>query len=217
MAHRITRRHRPCSRAGCIPIIADVVQTISTMAGHSVVALRRRRDGERGHRSPGSTARPPAWWCRRPISSATCAILPPIATAAHEGGALLIAVVTEAVSLGLAQPHRARWAPISSWPRANRSAMRSISAAPISAFSPREDKYSARCPAGCCGQTVGCRRTSRLRADPFDPRAAHPPRQGDSQYLHQFGPVRAGLHHPYDAAAAKKGCASSPVSTMPTR
>ena len=45
-----------------------------------------------------------------------------------------------------------------------------------------------------------CRRPARLGADPVDPRAAHPPREGDEQYLHQFRPVRARLHDPPGAA-----------------
>ena len=40
----------------------------------------------------------------------------------------------------------------------------------------------------------------RLRADALDPRAAHPPRQGDLEHLHQFGPLLPRLHHPHDAA-----------------
>ena len=40
------------------------------------------------------------------------------------------------------------------------------------------------------------RRPAQLGADPLDPRAAYPAREGDEQHLHQFGPLRARLLHP---------------------
>ena len=51
-----------------------------------------------------------------------------------------------------------------------------------------------------------CRRQARLRADAVDARAAHPPREGDHQHLHQFRPVRARLHDP--SVAARRGRAA---------
>ncbi len=45
-----------------------------------------------------------------------------------------------------------------------------------------------------------CRRPARLGADPVDARAAHPPRKGDQQHLHQFRPLRARLYDPSGAA-----------------
>ncbi len=45
-----------------------------------------------------------------------------------------------------------------------------------------------------------CRWPARLGADPVDARAAYPPREGDEQHLHQFRPLRAGLHDPPGAA-----------------
>ena len=50
-----------------------------------------------------------------------------------------------------------------------------------------------------------CGRTARLRADAFGARAAHPPREGDLQHLHQFRPVRARLHDPSHAARRSPG------------
>ena len=60
------------------------------------------------------------------------------------------------------------------------------------------------------GRLVGAdrrrRRPARLGADPVDPRAAHPAREGDQQHLHQFRAVRARLHDP--PGAARRGGAS---------
>ena len=61
------------------------------------------------------------------------------------------------------------------------------------------------------------RRAAQLRADAVDPRAAHPPREGDEQHLHQFRPVRAGLLDPPDAARRSRPAAASPRSTTPPR
>ena len=57
---------------------------------------------------------------------------------------------------------------------------------------------------------------ARLRADALDPRAAHPPRQGDLEHLHQFRPLLPRLHHPHDAARRDRACAGSRRSTTPT-
>ena len=60
-----------------------------------------------------------------------------------------------------------------------------------------------------------CRRPARLGADPVDPRAAHPPREGDQQHLHQFRAVRARLHHP--SGAARRGRADPAGAAQPRR
>ena len=46
----------------------------------------------------------------------------------------------------------------------------------------------------------GRRGPARLLPDALDPRAAHPPREGDLQHLHEPGPDGAGLQHPHVAA-----------------
>ena len=73
--------------------------------------------------------------------------LAPIAEAAHRAGALLVAVVTEIVSLGAIVPPGDQGAPTSSSPRASRSATGSASAVPMSACSPRGRNTSGRCRA----------------------------------------------------------------------
>jgi glycine dehydrogenase subunit 1 len=100
MAHRVTRRRKAILSGGLHPQYADVVRTISGMAGDAATSL------------------PPDIFAREDIIGAidretSCVVvqspdvfgnvrdLQPIADACHANGALLIAVFTEAVSLGL--------------------------------------------------------------------------------------------------------------------
>jgi glycine dehydrogenase subunit 1 len=104
MAHRITRRHKAVLSGGLHPHYADVVETLSSMSGATVRHL------------------PPDILANEDIIGAidaetSCVVvqtpdvfgnprdLRAIAAAAHAAGALLVAVVTEAVSFGaLASP-----------------------------------------------------------------------------------------------------------------
>ena len=54
-----------------------------------------------------------------------------------------------------------------------------------------------------------CRRQARLRADALDARAAHPPREGDLEHLHEFRALHARLHDPPHAARRGRACAGS--------
>ena len=58
---------------------------------------------------------------------------------------------------------------------------------------------------------------ARLRADAVDARAAHPPREGDVQHLHQLRAVRAGVHDPHDAAGRGGACGGWRASITPMR
>jgi len=103
MAHRVTKRRRAVLSGGLHPQYADVVQTLSRMAGDEVVAL-----------APDITAAEDL--VEEIDDTVSCVVvqtpdvfgnlrdLRPIAERAHRHGALLIAVFTEAVSLGLVTP-----------------------------------------------------------------------------------------------------------------
>src|SRR4029079_11268033 len=103
MAHRVTRRKKAVLAGNLHPHYRETVETVSGMSDHAVVAL------------------PPAPRGSEDILGAidkdtSCVVvqtpdvyghlhdLRPIAEKAHAAGALLIAVVTEAVSLGLVTP-----------------------------------------------------------------------------------------------------------------
>ncbi|MBY6241856.1 aminomethyl-transferring glycine dehydrogenase subunit GcvPA [Methylosinus sp. Sm6] len=103
MAHRLTKRRKAVLSGGLHPHYAEVVRTISRFAGDEVVTL------------------PPDIFAREDVAAhidadVSCVIvqtpdvfgnlrdLSPIAEACHAEGALLVAVFTEAVSLGLLTP-----------------------------------------------------------------------------------------------------------------
>ena len=129
--------------------------------------------------------------------------LQPIADAAHKAGALLIVVDD--------RDRRARRAEV-----AGRDGRRyRCGRGPIDRQ--RLEFRRALCRAVCDARQVRapdagppvrrdgrCRGPARLRADAVDARAAHPPREGDEQHLHQLRPVRAGVHHPHDAARRER-------------
>ena len=71
------------------------------------------------------------------------------------------------------------------------------------ASSPRASSIVRQMPGPARRRDRRRRRPARLGADPLDPRAAHPPREGDEQHLHQFRAVRARLHDP--SGAARRG------------
>ena len=129
--------------------------------------------------------------------------------AAQAAGALLVVVVTE---VGLARPrraagrhgrrHRRRRGPVDR----QRAHLRRPLCRPV--------RHAPEVRAADAGPAVRRDRRrggpARLRADALDPRAAHPPREGDLQHLHQLRPLRAGLHHPHDPARRGGAAAARP-------
>jgi glycine dehydrogenase subunit 1 len=100
MAHRVTKRRKAVLSGGLHPHYADVVRTLSEMSSDDVVTMAPDVGGTEDILS-------------RIDDSVSCVVvqtpdvfgnvrdLKPIADKAHQHGALLIAVFTEAVSLGL--------------------------------------------------------------------------------------------------------------------
>jgi glycine dehydrogenase subunit 1 len=111
MAHRVTRRSKAVISGGLHPHYRGVVETLSEMAGDTMVALPP---------DPGGTEDILA----RIDDETSCVVvqspsfygqlidLKPIAEKAHAHGALLVAVFTEVVSLGLIEPPGAQGADI---------------------------------------------------------------------------------------------------------
>ncbi len=125
--------------------------------------------------------------------------LTPLAEAAHAAGALLIAVFTEVVSLGLVEPPGAMGADIVVGEGQSIGNALSFGGPYVGLFATRQ-KYVRQMPGRLCGETVDAEGRRGFVLTLVDARAAHPPREGDLQHLHQLRPVRAGLHHPHDAA-----------------
>ncbi len=111
MAHRITRRRKSVLSGGLHPHYADVVRSLSEMTGDNCVSMP-------------ADARASEDLLAQIDDSVSCVIvqspdvfgnlrdLKPIADACHANGALLIAVFTEVVSLGLIEPPGAMGADI---------------------------------------------------------------------------------------------------------
>ena len=70
---------------------------------------------------------------------------------------------------------------------------------PAFGFFASQKKFVRNIPGRLVGATVDSQERRGLRADPGDPGAAYPAREGDIQYLHQSNPVRIGCHGLYVA------------------
>ena len=103
MAHRITKRKKAVLAGNLHPHYRDTVDTISRMSEHVTVTLPRAPEGERDIASmiDNETS---CVVVQTPDYYGHLHDLRPIAEKAHAVGALLIAVFTEAVSLGLVTP-----------------------------------------------------------------------------------------------------------------
>src|SRR5712671_6747295 len=122
MAHRVTKRHKAVLAGNLHPHYCETIETMARLAEHEVVALPPTPAGKQD-------------LAAQIDDTVSCVVvqtpdfyghlhdLTALADRAHAAGALLIAVVTEAVSLGLVQPP-APWGRTSSSARANRSATR---------------------------------------------------------------------------------------------
>jgi glycine dehydrogenase subunit 1 len=103
MAHRITRRKKAVVSGGLHPQYRAVIDTLSSHGGAQVDALEADPKGVEDiiARIDGETS---CVVVQYPSFFGSVRDLAPIAEAAHAKGALLIAVVTEIVSLGLLKP-----------------------------------------------------------------------------------------------------------------
>lgn len=111
MAHRVTKRRKAVLSGGLHPHYADVVRTLSSMAEDTVVSLPPDIDnGENLLASIDDSVS--CVVVQTPDVFGNLRDLRAVAEKAHAHGALLIAVVTEAVSLGLVTPPGAMGADI---------------------------------------------------------------------------------------------------------
>jgi glycine dehydrogenase subunit 1 len=111
MAHRLTRRKKAVLSGGLHPHYRAVVETLAHWGGSEVDALPADVTGSEdiASRIDKTTS---CVVIQYPSVYGTIRDLRPIAAAAHAQGALLIAVVTEAVALGLIEPPGAMGADI---------------------------------------------------------------------------------------------------------
>src|SRR4051794_19035622 len=152
MAHRVTKRRKAVLSGGLHPQYAEVVKTLSHMASDEVVAL-----------PPDATAAEDL--LAAIDNSVSCVVvqtpdffgnlrdLRAIAERAHQHGALLIAVFTEAVSLGLVTPPGEMGADIVVGEGQSIGVALSFGGPYVGLFATRQ-KYLRQMPGRLCGETV---------------------------------------------------------------
>ena len=215
MAHRLTRRSRRCSSGGLHPQYRDVVQTLSRPVGGDPSRPCRPIRMVSRTSLPRSTMRRLAWWCSFPDVFGRVRDLTPIAAAAHEKGALLIAVVTEIVSLGALKPPGEMGADIvvaegqSIGVGLNFGGPVCRTVRDAAEIHPPDAGPRVRRDRRCNGKRG-------FRADAVDPRAAYSPREGDQQYLHEFRTLRCWRSRSICRCSAKGLNAACPsITRMP--
>jgi glycine dehydrogenase subunit 1 len=152
MAHRITRRRKAVVSGSIHPHYLAVTRTVTEMAGYAVDAL-----------PPDPTAvediiasiddETSCVVVQSPSFFGQLVDLRPIAEAAHARGALLIAVFTEVVSLGLVEPPGAQGADIVVGEGQSIGNPLTFGGPYVGLFATRE-KYVRQMPGRLCGETV---------------------------------------------------------------
>lgn len=111
MAHRVTRRKKAVLSGGLHPHYREVVETLANMAGDKVIALAPDPRGTEDVLA-SIDDETSCVVVQSPSFFGQLIDLAPIAEKAHAHGALLIAVFTEVVSLGVIEPPGAQGADI---------------------------------------------------------------------------------------------------------
>lgn len=152
MAHRITRRNKAVLAGGLHPHYAEVVKTTAKLTGDVVIALKADAEGkadllsEIDDQTSCIVVQVPDFFGNLHDLSA-------IADAAHAKGALLIAVFTEAVSLGLLKSPGEMGADIVVGEGQSIGNALNFGGPYVGLFATRS-KYVRQMPGRLCGQTV---------------------------------------------------------------
>ncbi|MGA0597909.1 aminomethyl-transferring glycine dehydrogenase subunit GcvPA [Enterovirga sp. CN4-39] len=152
MAHRVTKRRKAVLSGGLHPHYAEVVRTVSGMAGDEVVSLPP--DVSASEDIVASIDRETSCVVvQSPDVFGNLRDLRPIAEAAHKAGALLIAVFTEAVSLGLVESPGAMGADIVVGEGQSIGNALSFGGPYVGLFATRS-KFVRQMPGRLCGETT---------------------------------------------------------------
>ena len=116
-----------------------------------------------------------------------------LAELAHAKEALVVTAITEGVSLGAVRPPAG--ADIVAM-EAQSFGLAPSYGGPYAGVIATRDKFVRQMPGRLAGRNGGHRRAARLRAHAGHARAAHSPREGDLEYLHEPGALRARRDHP---------------------
>ena len=211
MAHRITRRRKALLSGNLHPHYRETIATVARLAGDEVVALAARAGRARET-------------CRRIDDTVSCVVvqspdvfghlhdLRPIAERAHAAGALLIAVVTEVVSLGLVTPPGAMGADIVVAEGQSIGNALTFGGPYVGLFATRQ-KFLRQMPGRLAGETVDAdgRRGFVLT---LSTREQHIRREkATSNICTNSGLCCARLHDPHDAA--RRGRAATARAHQP--
>ncbi|MCZ8375962.1 MAG: aminomethyl-transferring glycine dehydrogenase subunit GcvPA [Beijerinckiaceae bacterium] len=152
MAHRVTKRRKAVLSGGLHPHYAEVVRTLSHMAGDTVVTAPASplADEDLIARIDGETS---CVVVQNPDVFGNIRDLRPIAAAAQAKGALLIAVFTEAVSLGLIESPGAMGADIVVGEGQSIGNALNFGGPYVGLFAAKQ-KYVRQMPGRLCGETV---------------------------------------------------------------
>jgi glycine dehydrogenase subunit 1 len=152
MAHRVTRRRKAVLSGGLHPHYADVVRTLSDMASDEVVTLAPDVGGSEDILSQidDSTS---CVVVQTPDVFGNVRDLKPIADKAHQHGALLIAVFTEVVSLGLLKSPGSMGADIVVGEGQSIGNALNFGGPYVGLFA-TQSKYIRQMPGRLCGETV---------------------------------------------------------------
>ena len=152
MAHRITKRRKAILSGGLHPHYREVVDTVSGMAGDTVQALPPDLQGDEDIIA-AIDAETSCVVVQTPDVFGNLRDLTAIAAAAQKAGALLIAVFTEAVSLGLVKPPGAMGADIVVGEGQSIGNSLNYGGPYVGLFAARQ-KYVRQMPGRLCGETV---------------------------------------------------------------
>ncbi len=152
MAHRLTRRHKAVLAGNLHPQYRETIETVARLAGHEVVALPPAPAGKEdlGSRIDDTVS---CVVVQAPDFYGHLHDLTDLAEQAHAAGALLIAVVTEVVSLGLVQPPGAMGADIVVGEGQSIGNALTFGGPYVGLFATRQ-KYVRQMPGRLCGETV---------------------------------------------------------------
>jgi len=152
MAHRLTKRKKAVLSGGLHPQYRAVVESLSPMAGDTVEALPADPDATEDILA-SIDAETSCVVVQSPSVYGHLIDLAPIAAKAHEVGALLIAVFTEVVSLGLIEPPGAQGADIVVGEGQSIGNALSFGGPYVGLFATRQ-KFVRQMPGRLCGETV---------------------------------------------------------------
>jgi glycine dehydrogenase subunit 1 len=152
MAHRVTRRRKAVLSGGLHPHYVDVVKTLSAMASDEVVALRPDVSAAEDilGQIDDSTS---CVVVQSPDFFGNVRDLRPIAEKAHQHGALLVAVFTEVMSLGLVESPGAMGADIAVGEGQSIGNGLNFGGPYVGLFATKS-KFVRQMPGRLCGETV---------------------------------------------------------------